>query len=155
MTVKPSIVRFDKHDGGHPYLANDYPAPITLDGRTFPTVEHAYWSLATNDLDAHERIINAPTGREARKIGEKAALRPDWNTIRPAVMLRLVREKFRQHPDLAARLIATGDGRLINGVDFSRYWGDHREGRNWLGRILELVRAELVESTQESERMSK
>ena len=80
-------------------------------------------------------------------------LRPDWNVVRLAVMLRLVREKFRQHPELATRLIATGDGRLINSVDFSRYWGSSQQGRNWLGRILELVRAELLESTQESERM--
>jgi predicted NAD-dependent protein-ADP-ribosyltransferase YbiA (DUF1768 family) len=64
---------------------------------------------------------------------------------RLAVMTRLAREKFRQHPDLAAKLIATGDGRLINGANLSRYWGS---GRNWLGRILELVRAELVESAE-------
>jgi predicted NAD-dependent protein-ADP-ribosyltransferase YbiA (DUF1768 family) len=72
--------------------------------------------------------------------------------VRLAVMLRLVREKFRQHPDLAAQLLATGDGRLINGVDFSRYWGDYRgQGRNWLGRILELARAELRESAVDAE----
>ena len=38
-------------------------------------------------------------------------------------------------------------------VDFSRYWGSTHQGRNWLGRILELVRAELLESAQEDERM--
>jgi len=50
--------------------------------------------------------------------------------VRPAVMLRLVREKVRQHPDLAAQLIATGDGRLINGVGMSRCWGDYHQGHN-------------------------
>lgn len=144
----PSVVRFDKHDGGHPYLSNDYPAPILIDGQTYPTVEHAYWALATSGPDARERSTNVPTARDARKLGQAAQLRPDWNIVRLAVMSRLVREKFRQHPDLAARLIATGDGRLINSVDISgsRYWGGSREGRNWLGRILELVRAELVEN---------
>ena len=142
---KPSIVRFDAHDGGHPYLANDYPAPLTIDGVTFPTVEHAYWALATTDPDARVGIANAPTAREARDLARNAALRPDWPVARLAVMTRLVREKFRQHPDLAAKLIATGDARLINSVGSSRYWGT---GRNWLGRVLELVRAELVESAE-------
>jgi ribA/ribD-fused uncharacterized protein len=144
--ANPSVTRFDAHDGGHAYLANDYPAPVTIDGTTFPTLDHAYWALATSDPESRERISNAPTAREARKIGESAPLRPDWNIVRLAIMARLVREKFRQHPDLAAQLIATGDGRLINGVGVSRYWADSSQGRNWLGRILELVRAELVES---------
>ncbi len=143
VTSASSIVRFDTADGGHPYLSNDYPAPITLDGDTFPTVEHAYWALATTDPDSRHRVVHAATTREARTIGQGAPLRPDWNVVRLAIMTRLVREKFHQHPDLAAKLLATGDGRLINGVDFSRYWGDYRQGRNWLGRILEIVRAEL------------
>lgn len=139
----PSVVRFDNHDGGQPYLANDYPASIIIDGVTYPTVEHAYWALATSDAEARAQIASAPTAREAAKLGREAALRDNWNVTRLAVMTRLVRAKFRQHPDLAAQLIATGDGRLINGVDLqSRYWGG---GRNWLGRVLELVRAELVE----------
>ena len=79
------------------------------------------------------RITNVATAHEARKIGQGAPLRPDWNVVRLAVMLRLVREKFRQHPDLATRLIATGDGRLIYGVDFSRYWGTYQQGRELAG----------------------
>lgn len=142
VTSDPSVVRFDRHDGGQSYLANDYPAPININEGTFPTVEHAFWTLATTDSDARERIAHAITTREVHQVAESAPLQADWNIARLAVMLRLVREKFRQHPDLAAKLIATGDGRLVNSVDFSRYWG---HGRNWLGRILELVRAELRE----------
>jgi hypothetical protein len=41
---------------------------------------------------------------------------------------------------------------ILNGVAFSRYWGTYHEGRNWLGRILELVRAELLESISSTER---
>lgn len=153
----PSVIRFDKHGGGPPSLANGYPAPITIDGQTYPTIEHAYWALATSDPDARERITNAPTAREARNMGQAAQLRSDWNVVRLAVLSWLVREKFRQHPDLAAQLIATGDGRLIDSVEMSmsRSWGSSREERNWLGRILEPVRAELLESAQPGERMSK
>jgi ribA/ribD-fused uncharacterized protein len=148
----PTIIRFDEHDGGHPYLANNYPAAITLEEGEFPTIAHAYWALATTDLDARNQIANASTAHDAERIAQGGLLRPDWNTVRLAVMLRLVREKFHQHPDLAAQLIATGDGRLINGVDFSKFWGDYRgHGRNWLGRLLELVRAERQESARSAE----
>ncbi|WP_161977171.1 NADAR family protein [Dictyobacter kobayashii] len=146
VTASPSVVRFQAPKGEALYLANDYPAPITLDGRVYATVEHAYWALATTDADAREQIIQAQTAGEAQKIGQQAPLRADWNVVRLAVMTRLVRAKFQQHPDLAERLMATGDGRLLNGQDRSRYWGALDQGRNWLGRILELVRAELVES---------
>ncbi|WP_338248048.1 hypothetical protein [Dictyobacter halimunensis] len=43
------------------YLANDYPAPLTLDGRTYATVQYAYWAMATTDAEARERIIHAQT----------------------------------------------------------------------------------------------
>src|SRR6185369_15648002 len=100
----PSVIRFDQHDGGHPYLANDSPAPIMLPEGTFPTVEHAYWVLSTTDHDLREKIAQAPTAREAQQLGQDAPLRQDWNVVRLAVMLRLVREKFHQHPDLATQL---------------------------------------------------
>lgn len=149
----PSVIRFDQHDGGHPYLATDYPASIRITEGAFPTVEHAYWALATADRDMREKIAHAPSAREARQLGQDAPHRADWNVVRLAVMLRLLREKFRQHPDLAAQLLATGDGRLINGASFnpSRYWGTFgKDGRNWLGRVLEVVRAELRESADAS-----
>ncbi|GER89807.1 hypothetical protein KDW_39690 [Dictyobacter vulcani] len=146
VTASPSVVRFQAPARGALYLANDYPVPITVDGHMYAMVEHAYWALATTDADARERIMDASTAGEAQNIGQQAPLRADWNIVRLAVMTRLVRAKFQQHPDLAERLMATGDGRLLNGQDRSRYWGALDQGRNWLGRILELVRAELVES---------
>jgi predicted NAD-dependent protein-ADP-ribosyltransferase YbiA (DUF1768 family) len=58
-------------------------------------------------------------------------------------MARLLRLKFAQHPDLAARLAATGDAIIqaswAVGTDF---WDAH--GQNWAGRLLELIRAELA-----------
>jgi ribA/ribD-fused uncharacterized protein len=133
------IVDGERIEGGwrHIFIKNG--------GKYFLTDLKVY---ATTDPDIRDKIVRAATAREAREIGRVAPLRPDWNVVRLAVMMRLVREKFRQHPDLAAKLIATGDGRLINSVDssFSRYWSASKEGRNWLGRILELVRAELLVS---------
>ena len=144
LTLQPSVVRFDVHNGGHAYLANSYAALLVVDGVTYPTVTHAYWALATSDPAVRREIMAAPTAEAARVLGLRAPQRPDWPVVRLAVMTRLVREKFDQHPDLAALLIATGDGRLLDMVsEPGNYWGAARGGRNWLGRILELIRSEL------------
>ena len=140
----PSIIRFAVAGGNYPYLANDYPAPIVLPEGVFPSVEHAYWALGTTDEKARAAILAAPTGYQARLRARDVPQRPDWNVARLAVMLRLLREKYRQHPDLAARLIATGDGRILDTLNNSQYWGTRRTGRNWSGRLLEVVRAELA-----------
>ena len=115
---------------------------------TYPTVEHAFWARATSDPQVRCQVVAAPTAEAARLLGLDAPLRSDWQAVRLAVMTHLVREKFPQHPDLAAQLLATGDGRLLDTVsEHSAYWGAARDGRNWLGRILEMIRSELQLST--------
>ncbi|MEW5529832.1 NADAR family protein [Streptomyces virginiae] len=60
-------------------------------------------------------------------------------------MARLLRAKYEQHPDLAAVLLATGDAALLYDDADSGFWGENGgRGRNWTGRLLELVRAELL-----------
>jgi len=57
-----------------------------------------------------------------------------------------VRAKFEQNPDLAAKLIATGDEELVEGNTWGdTYWGVCRGvGQNKLGKILMNVRQELA-----------
>jgi predicted NAD-dependent protein-ADP-ribosyltransferase YbiA (DUF1768 family) len=59
-------------------------------------------------------------------------------------MEELVRRKFAD-PELAEKLLATGDEELVEGNTWNdRFWGVCRgEGRNELGKILMRVRAEL------------
>jgi predicted NAD-dependent protein-ADP-ribosyltransferase YbiA (DUF1768 family) len=132
-------------DPGTLALRNEYPAPIRLAADTYPTVVHAYWALSTTDPAAHDAIRAAERPSDARTLAEQAPRRPDWPAVRLAVMVQLLRAKFTQHPDLAAVLTATGDARIHYGGLDSGYWiaGD-KHGRNWVGRLLELVRAELI-----------
>jgi ribA/ribD-fused uncharacterized protein len=139
-----SVLRFDKHDGGLPFLASGADREFEYRGVTYRTVDHAYWSLSTDDETARSAIRVAPTAYEASKLGKAASRRPGWPSMRLAVMLELLRAKYHQHADLAELLLQTGDARLSNGVDFSTYWGTNgQRGRNWLGRLLEVVRSEL------------
>ena len=70
--------------------------------------------------------------------------RPDWSRVQLAVMASLLRATYAQHPDLAQVLLSTGDGRIQYDLGRAPYWGTGREGRDWLGRLLELVRSELA-----------
>ncbi|MFB6578954.1 hypothetical protein ACFCYC_16350, partial [Streptomyces sp. NPDC056402] len=54
--------------------------------------------------------------------------------------------KFDQHPRLAEVLLATGEAAIVyTGISEGPFWRDEgpRGGRNWTGRLLELVRSEL------------
>ncbi|WP_067490200.1 NADAR family protein [Actinomadura hibisca] len=124
-------------------LRNEYPAPFTYGGAAYPTVEHAYWALSVGDAGLRERVRAADSTRAARELAEQEPVREEWPQIRLAVMADLLRAKFDQHPELAEVLLATGDGRLFYSFGPTRFWSSDREGRNWVGRLLELVRSEL------------
>lgn len=152
-TIPASIgeggTRFAKGGGwvdmsGDGYLSNDVPTPVVLDGIEYPSVTHAYWSLSTDDPAAAEAIRRAARATDAARLGVQAHRKDGWPGVRLAVMTNLVRAKFYQHPDLARKLLATGEARIRSAHSLSgSYWQDGAHGRNWLGRVLELVRSEL------------
>jgi N-glycosidase YbiA len=61
-------------------------------------------------------------------------------------MLGALRAKFTQHLNLRARLLATGDARLVEHTTRDTYWADGGDGtgRNRLGDLLMRMRAELA-----------
>lgn len=131
------------------YLSNGYIEP---DG-TF--VEREYQAAKTLDEVAARQILacNQPFGSGgSKKLGRAAPLRPDWERVKYQVMARLVTAKFRDHPVLAAQLVATGDALLVEGNTWhDNVWGDCRcggpecvkPGLNLLGHILMSVRETL------------
>ncbi|GAA3952340.1 hypothetical protein GCM10023085_38580 [Actinomadura viridis] len=124
-------------------LQNEYPAPITIASVTYPTVHHAYWALSTINPEIRDRVRRAERPFDAGRLARDAPRVPGWPDARAAVMARLLRTKFRTHPELAEVLLATRDAPLHYGGG-SDYWAAHGEkGRNWMGRLLELVRSEL------------
>ncbi|MGW1881574.1 NADAR family protein [Streptomyces sp. NPDC001970] len=131
-------------DPGKKALRNDYPAPIGVDGVTYPSVACAYWALSAADPDARAAITGADTAADAHRLATDARRRDGWEQARTAVMTGLLRAKYTQHPNLAEILLATGDATLVYDDADSGFWGDNAgRGRNWTGRLLELVRSEL------------
>ena len=132
-------------DPGILVLRNEFPTPITVGENIYPTVTHAYWALAVADDQQQAEILRADTPYAAQKMAENATLRTGWHQARTAIMAQLLRIKFSQHSDLAETLTATGTTRLIYTEVGTTFWGQHgMEGRNWMGRLLELIRSELA-----------
>ncbi|WP_330310714.1 NADAR family protein [Streptomyces sp. NBC_00523] len=128
-------------------LRNDYPAAVEFAGDSHASVQHGYWALSAADASDRSRIRDAASGSEAHELGGRAARRSDWPDVRLAVMAGLLRAKFTQHPELAQVLLSTGDARIsYTGFEDSPFWRDVPDdrGRNWMGRLLELTRSELL-----------
>ncbi|MGW8784084.1 NADAR family protein [Streptomyces sp. NPDC055796] len=131
-------------DPGLRGLRNDYPAPITVGEADYPSVAHAYWALSLARQEDHDAVATADSGAAPQEIAAGAPRREGWERARTAVMTSLLRAKYDQHPELAEILLTTNDATLLYEDVHSSFWGESGgRGRNWLGRLLELVRAEL------------
>jgi len=142
--------------GPYKFLSNFAESPIEFEGRKYDTVEHAYQERKTLDEERRKKIRNADGPMKAANLGraDETEVRDGWveDDIKAEVMRKLVKEKFKQNPELAEKLIATGDAVLIEG----NYWHDNYFGmctckeckdiikpRNELGKILMDVRKQL------------
>lgn len=137
----------DRFDGEYRFLSNFWPCKVLFDGDEYLSVENGYQAAKT--LDPGERKnIRMSTAGQAKRYGKIVRLRPDWSMHRLAVMTDLVWQKF-QDPELARKLLATGNQKLVEGnVWGDTFWGAcNGIGRNHLGMILMQVRAELKAKT--------
>ena len=128
------------------FLSNFYPSEVTLDGVTYWTAEAAFQAQKCSDPGDRLLFADEPSGRKAKLLGRRVALRPDWNEVRVDEMRRVIHAKFSD-PRLAGMLVAT-DGEIVEDNHWhDTFWGRcDGVGENWLGRILmderERLRAE-------------
>lgn len=124
--------------------------PVALDGKVWPTAEHYYQAQKFEFHYVVQELIRAePDPFKAKAIAKehKALVVGDWKPTRCLEVFRYVtRAKFKQHPDLAAALLATGDAELIEANDDDAFWGHGPDGNgaNWCGKIVMEVRAALA-----------
>jgi N-glycosidase YbiA len=145
-TVLP-ITRFKDENGlTNHFLSNFHEGHVVLYlGRYWPTSEHAYQAAKTLDEVERDTIAECASPGMAKRKGLKLTKRPDWDEIKIEVMREILRIKFA-HPELRARLLATGDAELIEGnYHDDDFWGQCPlgNGENWLGRLRMELRAEL------------
>ena len=148
----------DFHEEGYEFLSNFYEAGVTYGGLTYRNNEAAF--QAQKCMSEEEKLpFTAAAPAKSKRLGRWVRLRPDWEQVKFGIMEEIVRAKFTQNPELAGRLLATGDKALVEGNRWGdKCWGvDVRtgEGENHLGKILMKVREELRargETAEEKER---
>lgn len=158
---RPEVIAwFDDFDGDHPYraLSNFYVGePLRIPHldkiHTFATGEHAFAAMKARKQVEYEMIRDARSPGQAKALGRRCALRPDWEIVKYDAMLAVVRSKFTLEREEGDILLNTGDALLVEGT----YWDDMvwgvalfedrnplmAPGRNWLGTMLMARRAEL------------
>jgi predicted NAD-dependent protein-ADP-ribosyltransferase YbiA (DUF1768 family) len=126
-------------------VRNEYPAEIEFGSVRYPSVVHAFWALSTSDEETRARIRAAAGPREVKELVAGTPQVDNWGQISVAVLAGLLRAKFTQHPNLAETLISTGSSLLppTAGQSPDR-WIMGEDSPGWTGRLLELIRAELV-----------
>jgi ribA/ribD-fused uncharacterized protein len=144
-----TVIRFYSAKDEYGCFSNFSAHPVRLKGKVWPTSEHYFQAqkFASSDPDYVEEIRQAssPTIAARRGRSRKRPLRPDWETVKDAIMREVVLAKFTQHADIRAVLLATGDAEIVEHTTNDSYWADGGDGsgKNMLGRILMSVRVEL------------
>lgn len=139
-------VRFYGTNRPYGWLSNFSAHPVDLGGKVWPTVEHYFQAMKFKDPERQEEVRLAPSPAKAKRLGRRPGIRSNWNEERIQAMTRAVYAKFEQHPDLAEKLVNTGDAVLIEDSPTDSYWGCGADGRgkNMLGIILMGARLKLM-----------
>lgn len=134
--------------GHNHFLSNFFKWEFEFWGLRWPTSEHAFQAMKTDDPVWKERIRTAKDAGHAKALGRQAPLRctrAEWDGgLRVEAMREVLRAKFSDRA-LKAMLLETGDERLVEGNYWhDRYWGVVDGcGENMLGKLLMELRKEI------------
>jgi ribA/ribD-fused uncharacterized protein len=140
-------IKFYKTKEPYGCFSNFSPHAITLDDRIWATTEHYFQAQKYTGTSRYDLIANSESPRIAANLGRDRSipLRPDWEQVKDEVMLKCVREKVKQHPEIMRILMSTDDAEIIEDSPIDYYWGCGKDGtgKNMLGKILMIIRDEL------------
>ena len=133
--------------GVYSFLSNFYEYPVYYDGLKYMNSEAAFQSAKCMNKDGRMAFCFLNPS-EAKRLGRRVRLRPDWEDTKDQIMYDVVKAKFSD-PHLAKMLLSTENADLYEGNTWGdTYWGIDRRtlrGQNKLGEILMRVRREISE----------
>lgn len=122
---------------------------FVLDGKEWPTVEHYYQAMKFEDQGYQEKIRQAGSPKQARKLGRRRfkKLRNDWSKVKEVFMTRALYTKCKTYSNVARELLDTESKKLVESSSYDYYWGCGRDrrGSNIYGQVLMNVRNKLRE----------
>lgn len=134
------------YEGPWDFLSNASSFAVEWQGHLCSTSEHAYQAERFLDKALRQRICEARSVHDAKKIAqsERSRIRGDWIFIKVGIMEQILRAKLEQHPHIRERLIGSGDVEIIKHSMEDPFWGigPDQNGKNHLGKIWMNLREE-------------
>lgn len=133
------------------FLSNMYNCSVEYQGVTYSSSELAFQVQKCADEAERQHLIELDNPFEVKKAAYKVKKREDWQEVKVGIMRDIVTAKFTQNPDLAQKLLETGNELLQEENSWNdKFWGTvNGEGENHLGKILMEVRDRLREAVSE------
>ena len=157
-----NIICFHNADEENGYLSNWYPSPFTAGGITFSSMEQYMMyekAILFQDYQTAEKILSTDDVAEIKALGRIVQHFDEeiWREKRESIVHKGVLQKFLQNPELAEKLLETGEQMIAECAVKDKIWGiglsmwdeerfcvNKWKGQNLLGKILMQVRAEIL-----------
>ena len=100
----------------HMFLSNFHPCEIVLEYAKCSSLEQAYFYLMAKevgDVKAAQLILQTHLPRKIKRIGATIVATKEWLEKQDQVMFDLLVLKYKQNPHLQAKLLATGNKKLV------------------------------------------
>lgn len=72
----------DSFSGEYRFLSNFWLAPVTYEGITYPSSEHAYQAAKSLNKDIREAFSEISSPSEIKRLGQTITIRPDWEDVK-------------------------------------------------------------------------
>src|SRR5882757_9011789 len=111
--------------GEYRFLCNFHVADVMYEGVLYPSTESAYQAAKSLDPAIRLKFTNI-TPSDAKQMGRKIKIRPDWEAVKDRVMYDVCLDKFTRHADLRDKLLLTGSKHLEEANWWKdMYWGTY------------------------------
>ena len=141
-------------------MSNFFPVIIQWDDQLFPTSEHVFQyqkALSLEHFDIADRIIEAKTPYEAKKLGDSIYQDPStdltpWERVKEDVMYEILSLKYSTCAEFRSKLLGTKNKAIVEATN-NRFWASgltpsetvntpkmNWPGENRLGQLLEELR---------------
>jgi ribA/ribD-fused uncharacterized protein len=141
---------FSRHDESE-LLGSASTHPFTLEDQQWSTAEHYYQAMLFDNPKIQAKILSLPSAKSVEKFTKWRLLqkKKGWKKLRQVLMTRAIYTKCKTYPEVAERLLATGDKKLVENSAYDYFWGCGRDRRadNTYGKVLMNVRKKLKEET--------
>lgn len=122
------------------WLSNFAKVEIILDDIKYPSVEHAYMSAKSDEIEWKNFCSDSKnTASQVKRKSRTISLKSNWESIKLEIMRECIRQKFSQEP-YKTLLIRTEDLHLQEGNFWNdKFWGvclKTNQGENNLGKII-------------------